>query len=104
MRPELNKKYPGLGNAKLSSLLGQVWKSLTAFQKEIYVHIALQEKARHKKEYPDYQFKPNIKKRKPKKDKRKKDASPPDFTFVSAFSSGFTFSDSIGTTDFALSA
>ncbi|KAG7443674.1 uncharacterized protein BT62DRAFT_934905 [Guyanagaster necrorhizus] len=77
------KHVPGsieTNHGSLSKIIGSIWHGLPLHEKKKWDTRARQEKARHKKQYPDYQFRPvhnkNKVKGKPKSTKSKKKSAP----------------------------
>ncbi|CAI9578841.1 unnamed protein product [Staurois parvus] len=63
-RPILNRANPNTKFALISALLGEEWTKLTEEQKEPYYDEAERIKRKHAQEYPDWEFRPDIKNKK----------------------------------------
>ena len=57
-RREISKRDPSLHNAQISKLLGEQWKILSAEEKLPFIDKSQKLMIRHKKEHPDYRYKP----------------------------------------------
>nr|APW77290.1 Sox25 [Hydractinia echinata] len=57
-RREISRKDPSLHNAQISKLLGEEWKVLDVDAKLPYVEESQKLMMKHKKEHPDYRYKP----------------------------------------------
>ena len=60
-RKIVSSENPKLSNAKISTLLGQQWKTLSNEEKKSYEDKAKQVKQKHKIQYPNYKYSPQIK-------------------------------------------
>ena len=65
-RREISKRDSSLHNAQISKLLGEEWKVLSVDQKKPFIEEAKSLMRQHKKDHPDYRYKP----RKQKPDKK----------------------------------
>ncbi|KAF1916887.1 hypothetical protein BDU57DRAFT_449233 [Ampelomyces quisqualis] len=50
--------HPGLNNPDISKIIGEQWKAESEETKKVWQDLALEEKARHQEQYPDYRYKP----------------------------------------------
>jgi hypothetical protein len=57
-RKTLSMQYPWERNKEISIRLGVMWKSMKKEEKDVYMAIAREVKAEHKKKYPDYVYCP----------------------------------------------
>lgn len=51
-------RNPGLNNPEISKIIGEQWKAEGEEQKKVWQDLALEEKARHQEQYPDYRYQP----------------------------------------------
>ncbi|KAF2654083.1 hypothetical protein K491DRAFT_717491 [Lophiostoma macrostomum CBS 122681] len=49
---------PGLANPEISKIIGEQWKAESEEQKKVWTDLALEEKARHQEQYPEYRYQP----------------------------------------------
>ncbi|XP_040189432.1 transcription factor SOX-9-like [Rana temporaria] len=63
-RPVLIRANPDIKFAAISSMLGEEWRKMSEEQKQPYYDEAQRIKRKHNKEFPNWQFRPDIKKRK----------------------------------------
>jgi hypothetical protein len=57
-RKNIAAQNPGEKSKEISTRLGNMWKSLTGEEKELYMDLARKLDAEHKKKYPDYVYCP----------------------------------------------
>jgi len=72
-RREISKTDPTIHNAQISKLLGEEWKMLPTEQKQPFLKESQELMVQHKKEHPNYRYKP----RKSKQDRSSGGASKP---------------------------
>ena len=60
-RPILSAENSSLTNSKISTLLGQQWKTLSNDEKKSYKDKAEQVKQEHKIQFPNYKYRPEKK-------------------------------------------
>ncbi|XP_077340762.1 transcription factor SOX-30-like [Lithobates pipiens] len=63
-RPVLSRANPGTKFAIISSMLGEEWSRMPEEQKQPYYDEAERIKRRHAEEFPNWEYRPDIKKRK----------------------------------------
>ncbi|KAF2036037.1 hypothetical protein EK21DRAFT_96032 [Setomelanomma holmii] len=51
-------RNPGLNNPDISKIIGEQWKAEREESKKVWQDLALEEKARHQEQYPDYRYQP----------------------------------------------
>ncbi|KAF2116912.1 hypothetical protein BDV96DRAFT_598743 [Lophiotrema nucula] len=51
-------RNPGLANPDISKIIGEQWKAEPDEQKKVWQDLAVEEKARHQEQYPDYRYQP----------------------------------------------
>ncbi|KAH7090301.1 hypothetical protein FB567DRAFT_558582 [Paraphoma chrysanthemicola] len=51
-------RNPGLNNPDISKIIGEQWKAEGEGAKKVWQDLALEEKARHQEQYPDYRYQP----------------------------------------------
>ncbi|KAF2830090.1 hypothetical protein CC86DRAFT_285307 [Ophiobolus disseminans] len=51
-------RNPGLNNPDISKIIGEQWKAEAEESKKVWQDLALEEKARHHEQYPDYRYQP----------------------------------------------
>ncbi|KAG4304759.1 hypothetical protein PORY_001812 [Pneumocystis oryctolagi] len=61
-RRDKQSSIPTNNHQSISRIIGEMWKRETIEEKERYAEMALRERERHAKEYPDYKFLPRKKK------------------------------------------
>jgi hypothetical protein len=59
-RKKLALQHPGENNKEISVRLGAMWKSMTNEEKGVYMALAREADAKHKKKYPDYVYNPQV--------------------------------------------
>ncbi|KAF2190720.1 hypothetical protein K469DRAFT_736478 [Zopfia rhizophila CBS 207.26] len=51
-------RNPGLANPEISKIIGEQWKAESDQEKKVWQDLAIEEKARHHEQYPDYRYQP----------------------------------------------
>jgi hypothetical protein len=57
-RKKVADQYPWENNTEVSKRLGAMWKSMSSEEKSVYMALACDANAKHKKEHPDYVYSP----------------------------------------------
>ncbi|KAF5974111.1 mating type [Fusarium coicis] len=82
----IKAQRPDITNNEISQVLGRLWNSETREVRALYKQIADQKKAEHRRQYPDYQYRP----RRPSERRRRNNASSDSSTATTAVTQQMT--------------